>query len=195
MERHGPQGWWPINGIYHKDDYSYPHNEVEIFEICAGAILTQNTSWKQVEIALENLKKLNLLDCGVIVNVADTVLKDAIRPAGYFNQKAKKLKFFSEFFRCLNGRTPTREELLNVWGIGPESADSILLYGYSVPTMVIDTYTKRLFFEFGIIDDIKISYGELKSLCESELQVDLKLFQEFHALIVQHCKSASRVRI
>lgn len=179
LKKYGQQGWWPIQGKYHLGDFSYPKNDKQRFEICLGAILTQNTAWKNVEKALKNLKGITPKR---LIAMKDDDLKTAIRPAGYYNQKAKKLKIFVEFFIDLNGKTPSREDLLSLWGIGPETADSILLYAYNIPTFVVDTYTKRLF---------KLenrSYEEVKKLFESKLSSDHKLFQEFHALIVEHAK-------
>ena len=158
LKLYGPQGWWPLlncKGInptktgavkgYHPNDYSYPKNDRQRFEICIGAILTQNTSWPQVEKALLNLKGLNALNPEEMKNLKLEKLKQAIKPAGYFNQKARKIKEFTDFYLSLNNKISTREELLELWGIGPETADSILLYAFKVPTFVVDAYTKRVF--------------------------------------------------
>src|SRR3989338_4334575 len=126
LKSYGPQGWWPIDGIYHKGNYEIPKTNSQRFEICIGAILTQNTSWLHVEKALTNLKNLNALNPNSLKDFPLSELKSAIKPAGYFNQKAKKLREFTSFYTTLKGRTPTREELLNLWGIGPETADSML---------------------------------------------------------------------
>jgi len=184
LKEYGHQGWWPlidVNGYHHKD-YSYPKNKNQIFEICVGAILTQNTSWKQVEKALINLSKLKALEPKALKELNNNKLKKAIKPTGYFNQKAKKLKIFAEFYLDLKGKTPTRIQLLEIWGIGPETADSILLYAYKQPTFIIDAYTKRIM-------NFKGKYDELKQLFEDNLKKDYKLYQEFHALLVEAGKS------
>ena len=188
LKRYGPQGWWPllVNG-YHKGDYSYPKNSRQRFEICVGAILTQNTAWNNVKTALAHLKAVNALSAKGMADLNERALKEAIRPAGYFNQKAKKLKGFVRFFMALKGRTPTRKELLAVWGIGPETADSILLYAYNVPSFVIDAYTRRILRNLGLMDG-KASYDEIKELFEEALEPDVALFQEYHALLVEHAK-------
>lgn len=183
------QGWWPLCGIgYHKGDYSYPKTEDEIFEVCLGVILTQNTSFGSVEKSLENLRKLNCLNHEKIKNMPLEQLKDAIKPSGYFNQKSDYILNFIEFFqRC---DIPTREELLNIKGIGPESADSILLYGYAQKEFVVDTYTKRIFANLGLISE-NAKYNEIKKVLVDGLKDKrelLKIYQEFHALIVAHAK-------
>ncbi|MBU0666696.1 MAG: endonuclease III domain-containing protein [Nanoarchaeota archaeon] len=198
---YSPQGWWPllsckgvnptktgsING-YHPNNYSYPHNDDERLEICIGAILTQNTSWPNVEKALLNLQKLKAINQKKILKLKIEKLKEAIRPAGYFNQKAKKLKIFAEFYNELKGRTPLRDELLTIWGVGPETADSILLYAYNEPFFVIDAYTKRIFTRLGLTG-INSSYAELQNLFHKNLKRDTKIFNEYHALIVEHAKN------
>ncbi len=192
-ELYGPQGWWPLSssGGYHPNNYLLPDKKKDIFEICIGAILTQNTNWSNVEKALFNLRKRKLMNAKKILEVDDEILAMAIRPAGYFNQKAKKIKIFANFFIQLQNKNkiPTRKELLSLWGIGPETADSILLYAYKIPTFVIDSYTKRILEALHIINgDLKLSYDEIKEIFESNLPNDYILFQEYHALIVQHAK-------
>ncbi len=187
MRLHGPQGWWPVRAAYHKNDYHYPRNNSERFEICVGAILTQNTAWSNVEKAIENLRKAKLLNPKKILDAPEEAIQMAIRPSGYFNQKTKKLKVFSAFFKTLKGRTPDRSELLNLWGIGPETADSILLYAFGVSTFVIDAYTKRIFSCLKIIDE-SWTYDEIKELFETHLPKDKEIYQEYHALIVEHAK-------
>lgn len=187
MILHGPQGWWPVKGSYHKRNFNYPRNNDECFEICVGAILTQNTAWTNVEMAIENLRRAKLLNANKIMQSKDELIQTAIRPSGYFNQKTKKLKVFSIFYKTLKGRKPTRNELLDLWGIGPETADSILLYAYGEPTFVIDAYTKRIFSHLKIIDE-SWTYDEIKELFESYVPQDKNVYQEYHALIVEHAK-------
>lgn len=184
---YGSQGWWPVNNSYHPNDYSYPQNEKQLFEICVGAILTQNTSWGNVQKAITNLEKSKMVDAKKVSRTNAEKISLLIKPAGYFNQKAKKLKIFSKFYLELKGRTPSRQELLEIWGIGPETADSILLYAYNVPEFVVDAYTRRILLREKLIKK-NTTYDEVKSFFEKNLPKDLKLYQEFHALIVEHAK-------
>lgn len=204
FEEYGPQGWWPLLGLrntkpinhtksgsiqgYHPGDYSFPSNDNQRFEICVGAILTQNTSWVSVEKALVNLSKSNALSLKGFNKLSDGKLKELIKPAGYFNQKALYLKEFARFFGGLGGRVPLRPELLAIKGIGPETADSILLYAFKVPSFVVDAYTKRVFSKLGLIEK-DASYDSIKSLFEKALPKDFKVYQEYHALIVEHGKN------
>lgn len=200
IAKHGKQGWWPLMEVkgcnptktgshrgYHPGDYSYPKNERQRFEICVGAILTQNTSWTNVEKALANLYEINCLKPESIAAMEDEKLKEAIRPSGYFNQKAKKLKVFAEFFLGLKGN-PGRDELLQLWGIGPETADSILLYAYKVPVFVVDAYTRRIFSRLGIIGK-NDNYEKIRGVFEENLPGDYRILQEYHALIVEEAKN------
>ena len=195
LKEHGHQGWWPVKSDedakaqYHKTDYSFPGNEEQAFEIMAGAILTQNTSWKNVEKALNNLRQKNALNPGAIKKLEINKLAELIKPSGYHNQKAKKLKFFVEFY--FSGNEFTRKNLLGVWGIGPETADSILLYALKKPYFVVDAYTKRIFSRVGLcrIDD---KYEDIQRLFHDNLIKDYKLFNEYHALIVEHAKVCCR---
>lgn len=187
LDKYGKQNWWPVNGIYNNKDYSVPKNEDEQFEICIGAILTQNTSWKNVDKSLNNLRKENLLSAKKILLCNENKLKEAIKPSGYYNQKTKKLKLFAEFFASLNGRTPTREELLSIWGVGRETADSILLYAYKQPHFVVDVYTRRL---FGFAKEL--DYDIIKAQFEKTLPKDYRIYNEYHALIVEQGKQISK---
>lgn len=194
-ENYGPQGWWPITGYgYHKLNYTFPRNSDEMFEVCLGSILTQNTTFTSVVKSLENLHVKNALNVHAIESMDIDELKEAIKPSGYFNQKARYILEFIKFYRSLNGTTPTREALLNVIGIGEETADSMLLYGYNQLQFKVDAYTKRMLIELDFVDE-KAKYGNIKALMESSLKeyvTDekelLKIYQEFHALIVNHGK-------
>jgi len=189
LEEYGEQGWWPLlkDGeiCYHTKDYSFPRSEDERFEIICGALLTQNTNWKNVEMALINLKNNNLLSADTISKCNIDLLKECIKPAGYFNQKAERLRMLAEFFIGLEG-VPSRDELLSLKGVGLETADSILLYGYSVPTFVVDAYTKRIVRRLGLVNSD--DYDEIKSFFKNNLDEDYKVYQEFHALLVEHAK-------
>ena len=203
FKQYSPQGWWPLLELnnkkninitksgslkgYHPGDYSYPKTENQVFEICIGSILTQNTSWLSVEKALFNLKKANALNLKGIKHLSDGKLKECIKIAGYFNQKAKYIREFIRFFEKLDRRIPERDELLAVKGIGNETADSILLYAYKQPEFVIDAYTRRIFANLELIEE-NSAYHEIKELFESNLKKDFITYQEYHALIVEHAK-------
>jgi endonuclease-3 related protein len=201
LDDYGPQGWWPlinhpgtnptktgsITG-YHPGDYSFPHNRQECFEICVGAILTQNTAWLNVEKALRRIWQADAMSADALLALPREKLTEMIRPSGYFNVKARKLQVFAEFFRALPERMhPTRKELLAVWGIGPETADNILLYAYNQPELVVDAYTRRVLAHLKMVPP-EISYACLKHYCMENLPADVTVYQEFHALMVDHAK-------
>jgi endonuclease-3 related protein len=199
-DTYGPQGWWPLidfegenptqTGIihgYHPLRYDLPRTREEIFEICAGAILTQNVSWANVEKALLSLRSLRSLSPEGILALDSDLLKDAIRPAGYYNVKSRKLREFAVFYLSLAGQIPSRGDLLQVWGIGPETADSMLLYAYRVPVFVIDAYTRKVFGNLGLIDR-DAGYDTIRAIFEGNIPRDFIIFQEYHALIVEHAK-------
>ncbi|MBN2403834.1 MAG: endonuclease III domain-containing protein [Spirochaetes bacterium] len=201
LKIYGPQGWWPLlfrkrtkrdkeNSFigYHCGDYSYPKNNQQRFEICAGAVLTQNTAWTNVEKALINLNNNDLLNAKAVKETDLQELKKAIMPAGYYNQKAIYLKKIAEFCLSIKGRTPAREEILSVKGVGPETADSILLYAYNQPEFVVDAYTRRMFTHLNFFNK-NAKYNEIKEIFENRLPKDVIVYQEFHALIVQHAKN------
>jgi len=208
LKAYGSQGWWPLLDVkgtnptktgairgYHCADYSYPRTRSQAFEICAGAILTQNTAWPNVEKALRSLRQAGALDAKKIAAMDEERLGALIRPAGYFRQKAKKLKLFAAFFLGLGNRTPSRGELLALWGVGPETADSMRCYAFKQPEFVVDAYTRRIFLELGFIEE-HATYDKIKGLVEKELatkeagnaEKTLIAYQEFHALLVEHAK-------
>lgn len=174
----GPQHWWP--------------GETP-FEVCVGAILTQNTNWKNVEKAIVNLKERDLLEPHRLAALSAGELAPLIRPAGYFNIKAKRLKSFLKFLigeyagdlgRMFSERREVlREKLLAVSGIGPETADSILLYAGDKPVFVIDAYTKRILLRHELIGE-EADYHEMQEYFTGHLPEGAPLFNEFHALIV-----------
>jgi endonuclease-3 related protein len=199
-ELYGPQGWWPLialnssnthkTGItrgYHPENYDLPRERNDIYEVILGAILTQNTLWLQAHRALLNLNQLNATVPENLLHLNDETLKSAIRCAGFLNQKSVYLREITKFFVALEGRVPTRKELLQVKGVGNETADSILLYAYKQPQFVVDAYTKRIFVHLGLVDE-NIKYMDLKNLFESNLPQDVPVYQEYHALIVEHAK-------
>jgi endonuclease-3 related protein len=204
---YGPQGWWPLIGYegknlsksgntsgYHVEEYDFPRNNTELFEVCLGAILTQNTTFTSVVKSLHNLQVLNALTPEAIKKMDIERLKLAIRPSGYYNQKSRYILEFITFFEALNGRIPTRDALLKVLGIGEETADSILLYAYNQEEFVIDAYTKRILLSLGLITG-KEKYGEIKAYMQEVLEAYVPqkkeriiVYQEYHALIVNHAK-------
>ncbi|MDD2599716.1 MAG: endonuclease III domain-containing protein [Kiritimatiellae bacterium] len=195
LELYGPRGWWPLSACngYHPNDYSFPKTASQRFEICVGAILTQNTAWTSVETALDNLSQLHALTPAALLACDDQVLKTAIRSTGYYNQKSAYLKTMAAFFHDCKARTPTREELLQLRGVGEETADSILLYAYQQPFFVIDAYTRRVFTHLGV-NEGKESYRVVQKRFHDALeplyqgQERILVYQEYHALIVEHAK-------
>lgn len=191
-DRYRPQGWWPLldesgEPHYHPEDYSLPSTSKQQFEIIIGSILTQNTSWKQVEKSLKALHSLKATEPEHLLVLSDKTLKEAIRYSGYYNQKAQRLQMMARWFLQADETPPSREELLSLNGVGPETADSILLYAYKQPYFVIDTYTKRVMVALGFCS-ANVAYDKLKRLFESQLPTDTVIFQEFHALLVAHAK-------
>src|ERR1700680_1160327 len=182
----GPMHWWPARTP---------------FEVIVGAILTHNTSWTNVERPIANLRSARMLTPSAISKARLSRLAILVRPSGYFRQKAKKLKAFVRFLqREYRGSlkrmfdTPTgilRGKLLSVRGIGPETADSILLYAGNHPVFVVDAYTHRIFGRHGITDG-KPEYEIVRALFEGALPRDSQLFNEFHALLVNTGKNWCR---
>lgn len=184
----GPQRWWP--------------GETP-FEVAVGAILTQNTNWSNVEKALANLKKDGLLNPSVLHGMSHDRLASLIRPAGYFNIKAKRLKNFisfliNEYHGSMSGMKredlgSIRSKLLSVNGIGPETADSIILYAVEKPVFVIDAYTKRVLSRHNVLRH-DASYDAFQGLFHSTLKEDIRLFNEYHALFVRLAKENCRTK-
>jgi endonuclease III related protein len=187
-ETYGPQHWWP--------------GETP-FEVMVGAILTQNTSWANVEKAIQNLKGRKVLHVRGIHRLKRNQLASLIRSSGYFRIKADRLKAFVNFLsenydgelkRMTKERLETlRQKLLDVKGIGPETADSILLYGLKKPIFVVDAYTKRILSRHGIISE-KASYDEVQRFFMDHLPRDERLFNEYHALLVHLGKTLCKKR-
>jgi len=182
----GPQNWWPA--------------ETEL-EMMVGAILTQNTSWNNVEKAILNLKEKSLLSIQKLSRIPAPILAEYIRPAGYYNLKVRRLKNLINFIvDRYNGDISNlfsrdtkaiREELLTVKGIGLETADSIVLYGAGRPIFVVDTYTHRILTRHGLLEE-EAGYNDLQSFFMDNLSHDVELFKEFHALIVKTGKDFCR---
>jgi len=174
----GPQYWWP--------------GETKL-EICVGAILTQNTNWKNVTKAIENLKKNNLLTAKELFKLDISVIAELIRPTGYYNIKSKRLKsflyFLCEEFSCdidlmfsLDNDT-LRKKLLDINGIGPETADSIMLYAGNYLQFVVDAYSYRILLRHDIIHE-DAGYDDIKDIFQKNLPPEIQIYNEYHALIV-----------
>ena len=168
---YGRQGWWPAKTRY---------------EVVVGALLTQNTSWKNVEKAIANLRAADALAPEAVLRMGTRELGSLIRPSGFYNQKAVRLKAltekYAEFARL--GRPPSREELLSIKGVGKETADSILLYAYGLPYFVIDAYTRRFCAHHRLVIGRR-EYDGYRAVFESGLPRSVEIYKEFHALIVE----------
>ena len=200
----GIQNWWPVDINYHSQNRSDPR-----FEIMVGAILTQNTAWKNVEKALDQLKHSNNLSLKNIHKINDTTLKQLIQPSGFFNQKATRLKQLTDYLmQSYNGDLDQffasdvkklRKELVLLPGIGPETADSILLYAGNFPVFVVDAYTKRLCQRLPI-EISNLSYNVVQQVFETDLlkkiphQRCVQAYQQLHALIVEVAKQYCRIK-
>jgi len=182
----GQQHWWPAESV---------------FEVMVGAILTQNTSWQNVTKAIDNLKRAKVLTARKLLNLPQKRLATLVNPAGYYNIKAKRLKnwlnFFFKFYQgsikkmSRKNTALLRQELLSVNGIGPETADSILLYALNKPVFVIDAYTKRILSRHNMFKETD-SYDTAQRIFMSNLDKDAKLFNEYHALLVKLGKDYCR---
>ena len=186
LNHFGNQNWWPAETK---------------FEVIVGAILTQQTSWKNVEKSIKNLKDKNVLEPKKLFNLPVKRLESLIKPCGFFKVKTKRLRSFLEFFvenydsnldiMFETSLNDLRNNLLSVHGIGPETCDSILLYAGDKPIFVVDAYTLRLCERYSIINSR--NYEEVRKFFEKNLSKDVNLFKEFHALIVElgknYCKT------
>ncbi len=183
---YGPQHWWPGEGA---------------FEVMVGAVLTQNTAWTNVERAIANLKRARALTPAVIAAAPHRRLAMWLRPSGYFNVKARRLRAMCRWLIAQGGvrrlaRRDThdlRGALIAVHGIGPETADDIVLYAFHRPVFVVDAYTRRIFSRLGLIRGDE-GYETVRRLFEDHLAADTALFNEYHALIVRHGKDVCRKR-
>jgi endonuclease-3 related protein len=187
LKYYGPQHWWPAKTP---------------FEVMVGAILTQNTAWTNVEKAIANLRQAKVLNAQAIADLPADALAELIRPSGYFNIKAKRLQNFCRWYLAQGGlkalqqrdTTELRHALLSVNGVGPETADDMLVYAFERPVFVIDAYTRRLFSRIGLIGGDE-GYEHLREQVEQAFVRDksrLRRFNELHALIVIHAKAHCR---
>lgn len=190
LERFGPQHWWP---------------GVSPLEVMVGAVLTQNTSWRNVERAIDRLKAHSALSVRAILEHSDSALAELIRPAGYFNIKAQRLKALCAYLaeqgvaadpsrlRHLATLAELRAQLLAVRGVGPETADSILLYALELPVFVVDAYTRRIFGRLGLLSGLE-GYADIQGCFHGHLPAQVPLYNEYHALIVRLGKDVCRPR-
>ncbi|MEN8169143.1 MAG: endonuclease III domain-containing protein [Pseudomonadota bacterium] len=189
LKQYGPQHWWP--------------GETP-FEVMVGAVLTQNTAWTNVEKAIANLKAVDALSPEAIIAADHDTLAEWLRPSGYFNIKATRLKNYCHWyleqggFVGLNQRPDSelRHAVLSVNGVGPETADDILLYAFERPVFVIDAYTRRIFSRLALVEHDS-GYEVLRHYFEDGLKKEenrVALFNEYHALIVLHAKEHCRVK-
>jgi endonuclease-3 related protein len=188
LEHFGPRGWWPADSR---------------LEVIIGAVLTQAVAWKNVTRAIDNLKLASLMDINAIIDIDEEKLAQHITPALYHRQKARKLKALMNFIATeYNGNLDLMfteslpvlgKKLLKVWGIGPETADSILLYAGDKMIFVVDTYTKRIFYRLGMVEE-NISYQEMQEFLEYHIPPNLYIYNEYHALLVglgaNYCKKS-----
>jgi endonuclease-3 related protein len=203
---YGPQGWWPLPACtgrgfdghgYHAGSYDLPRTPAQRFQIIMGAVLTQNTAWSNAEKALKGLFREGIRSARRLMECPMPRLAQLIRSSGCYTQKARKIAGLAPvlldpgFLSAV--RMPTRERLLSLWGIGPETADSILLYAFKLPFFVVDSYTRRLFARLRIIS-AGGRYSEIQRLFHDTLPSDHALFNEYHALIVEHSKRYCRAR-
>lgn len=208
----GPQGWWPITPrgqakpVYHISNSTRTLTFREQTEIMVGAILTQNTSWTNVEKALAELHASGLVDFAKLVKASRSSLAKKIRSAGYYNQKSARLRSFSAYMVKNYGPSlqalqqkdllSLRQELLSLKGVGPETADSMILYAFSKPIFVVDAYTRRIFGRVGIAKK-DATYADIQDLVHTHVPQDKDgstlFYKEFHALLVElakrHCRT------
>ncbi|MEJ2516116.1 MAG: endonuclease [Gammaproteobacteria bacterium] len=183
MDHHGPQEWWPARTR---------------FEMVAGAILVQNTRWSQAARAVDVLEQRGWLEPGTLAAAPLSELAAAVRPAGFYRRKAPALKAFARWLVDAGGfenlsaldTAPLRRLLLDREGIGPETADCILVYAFGRPVFIADSYARRLLNRTGVLGDRtgRAGYEAVRSFCESRLPGSASLMNEFHALIVAHSK-------
>lgn len=186
LGKYGHQQWWPT---------AAEDPEEERFEICLGAILTQNTSWRGAAAALENLRGAGVMSAEAILDLPHDVLADLVRPSGHFNVKARKLQAFCEAVVLDGGGSvdallegdvdEVRERLLAIWGIGPETADAMTLYAARKPTFVVDAYAYRIFERLGCPPGPR-KYDIYREFLLGRIGPDVTMLNEWHALLVRH---------
>ena len=181
-----PDGDWPASGRF----------EPRRFEVAVGSVLTQNTSWTNVEKALDGLVAASLTNAEAIGSCPPRDLQAAIRPSGFYRQKAIRLKRLARQITDFPGEfyaEVSREQLLSLSGIGAETADSILLYACDRPHFVVDAYTRRICNRYGFLAE-GLSYEEVQTIFEQELPKSVPVYKRFHAFLVEHAKEVCRKR-
>ena len=205
-DAYGPQGWWPLpfkagaRGFdargYHSGNFQEPHTARGRLEVILGAVLTQNTAWTNVEKALGSLREAGITTPDRLLACTPARLSRLIRSSGYHNQKARKLKalapIISDKAVMTGACPPSRAELLGIWGIGEETADSILLYAFGLPSFVVDAYTRRLLERLGWLEGTE-SYAAVQEMFHAGMERDPVMYNEYHAVIVAHAKARCRV--
>jgi endonuclease-3 related protein len=206
LDYYGPQGWWPLMSFagtnptlrgrltgYHPGNFDLPETDSEVLEIMLGTILTQNASWLNAEKALFVLAEHDLVDVEKLLNTEASKLAELIRPARFNNQKAARIHILMQYLlenpiKSLQQRSveDLRPELRSIKGVGNETCDSILLYALKKPIFVVDAYTSRLLIRCGMITP-GAKYEEIQALFQSKMPTSVEIYNEFHALIVQHC--------
>ncbi len=186
LAAYGPQGWWPVSGRFRPRE----------LEIIIGAVLTQNTNWGNVEKALRTMEKAGLVTTEAILAAEQKELEEAIRPSGFYRQKAVRLAGLLEEIGERGGveeflKRVKREELLELRGIGPETADSLLLYAAGRAEFVVDAYTRRILGRLGLVEENQ-TYGQVKQFFEAGRPRDAGPYNEFHALLVRLAKERCR---
>lgn len=186
LKHFGAQNWWPADTA---------------FEVIVGAILTQNTSWKNVEKAINTIKEKGVISPELLYSLSEDELANLIKSSGFYNIKAKRLKNFLFFFKSFNfdlkklqSFSNIREKLLGIKGIGKETADSILLYALELPYFVVDAYTKRIFHRLGYLKSENTDYDDVQHLFMNNLPNNTNVFKEYHALIVETAKKYCKKR-
>lgn len=188
LDTYGARHWWPAETP---------------FEMAVGAILTQNTNWHNVEKAIINLRAAGVLTSAAVCALSQPELEELIKPSGFFRQKAERLQLFSRYLldhyrghleeMLQQPLEPLRQELLKLKGVGPETADSILLYAGGHLSFVVDAYTGRLFTRLGLLTGGE-KYTPIRDIFMRRLPQEVQLYNEYHALIVAHCKKHCRKR-
>jgi endonuclease-3 related protein len=189
LSAYGRQGWWPVTRRRggEPEYLGGPRDRMERFEVAVGAVLTQNTSWNNAARAVSALSGAGMIDPAILAAAPREELAALIRSSGYYNQKARRLGILARYFLESGDGPPRRDSLLALEGIGPETADSILLYAFSRTFFVVDAYTKRLFSRLGVIRGNE-SYDRIRGLFEGSLEKTPEIYNEYHALIVVQCK-------
>ena len=182
----GPQGWW---------------RSADGFEVIAGALLVQNTAWPNAQAALDNLAAVGALSIQGVLRLDEATLQDLVRPSGYYRQKALKLRVFAAYVQDMYGGSldamldrpldELRAELLALWGVGAETADTILLYAARQPSYVVDRYTARILARLGVVPE-GITHDRLRTWLMQAIAPDVERYAEQHALLVRHGKTFCR---